>query len=120
MILVVRSKFFGIGEPSTKDVESNAVTPAKIPVFFMSKITKEEREAREIINKRISKLAQQEKWLESFKPKRSEKQRKKVKIKKKSIKIVKGKKPIKQRKTNPTILKRLKDEMQRTINLYGN
>ncbi|TRY53403.1 Uncharacterized protein CTYZ_00003693 [Cryptosporidium tyzzeri] len=86
----------------------------------MTKITREERERREKVNREITRLAQQEKWLESFRPKREEKNRVKVQIKKKAIKIVKEKVSKKKKKLNPKLLQELNNEIQRTITLYEN
>lgn len=86
----------------------------------MTKITREERERREKVNREITKLAQQEKWLESFRPKREEKNRVKVQIKKKAINIVKEKVSKKKKKLNPKLLQELNNEIQRTMTLYKN
>ncbi|KAL5370346.1 hypothetical protein CPHLJ_1g1065 [Cryptosporidium parvum] len=86
----------------------------------MTKITREERERREKVNREITRLAQQEKWLESFRPKREEKNRVKVQIKKKAIKIVKEKVSKKKKKLNPKLLQELNNEIQRTMTLYKN
>ncbi|KAL3129808.1 hypothetical protein CHM_1g1065 [Cryptosporidium hominis] len=86
----------------------------------MTKITREERERREKVNREITRLAQQEKWLESFRPKREEKNRVKVQIKKKAIKIVKEKVSKKKKKLNSKLLQELNNEIQRTMTLYEN
>ncbi|OII74550.1 uncharacterized protein cubi_00103 [Cryptosporidium ubiquitum] len=86
----------------------------------MNKLSKEEREKRERVNKEITKLAQQEKWLESFRPKREEKNRVKVQIKKQAVKIVKEKTLKKRKKLNPKLIEELNNEIQRTITLYKN
>lgn len=86
----------------------------------MSKLSKEERLRRERVNREVTKLAQQEKWLESFRPKRDEKSRAKVQIKKRSVKIVKERKKKKKKKINPKLLKELNNEIKRTMALYGN
>ncbi|KAK9174299.1 hypothetical protein CmeUKMEL1_00245 [Cryptosporidium meleagridis] len=86
----------------------------------MTKITKEERERREKVNREITRLAQQEKWLESFRPKREEKNRVRAQIKKKTIKIVKEKVPKKKKKLNSKLLQELNNEIQRTMTLYEN
>lgn len=85
----------------------------------MNKVSKEERERREKVNKEITKLAQQEKWFESFRPKREEKNRVKVQIKKKAVKIVKEKVSKKRKRLNPKLLNELNSEIQRTMALYG-
>ncbi|OLQ18580.1 hypothetical protein ChUKH1_05865 [Cryptosporidium hominis] len=86
----------------------------------MTKITREERERREKVNREITRLAQQEKWLESFRPKREEKNRVKVQIKKKAIKIVKEKVSKKKKKLNSKLLQELNNEIQRMMTLYEN
>lgn len=86
----------------------------------MSKLSKEERLRREEVNREITKLAQQEKWLESFRPKRNEKSRAKVQMKKRSVKIVKEKATKCRKKLNPKLLKELNNEIKRTMALYGN
>ena len=84
----------------------------------MTAVTDGERNKRKDANIKISQLAIQEKWLSAFRPKRSEKQRSKHKLRVKSVNITNNKSTVEKKKLNQTYLQELKKEMQRTINLY--
>ncbi|KAK6587753.1 hypothetical protein RS030_81231 [Cryptosporidium xiaoi] len=77
-----------------------------------------ELKKRENVNKKISQLVLQEKWLSHFKPKRGEKQRTKHKLKIKPIKVVNNEKFREKAKLNQTYLQELKREIEKTMNLY--